>query len=308
MAAPRSSWKGHLKLSLVTAAVRLSPAITGSERISFNMLNKETGNRVKQQLIDAETGDVVERSDTIKGYEIRKGEYVEITPEDLEKVQVPTSHMIEIERFVDAEDVNELYLESPYYVVPDGNVADEAYLVIREAMQRAEKAAVARVTLSSREHPVLIKPCADKGLMLVTLRDRREVRQPAEYFSDVPDLKISEELVDVAQALIKRLEGPFDPSMFEDRYQSALRELVEAKAAGRKLPEHPAEDTSGKVINLMDALKRSLGQSGSTQAAAKPARATEKSATGKTASKSASKTPAKSATKKTASGGGRSRR
>ncbi|GIL38152.1 Ku protein [Roseiterribacter gracilis] len=301
MAAPsstRSSWKGHLKLSLVTAAVRLSPATTGGERISFNMLNKDTGNRVKQQLIDSETGDVVERSDTIKGYEIRKGEYVEITQEDLDKVQVPTSHMIEIERFVDAADVNEIYLESPYYVVPDGAVADEAYVVIREAMHRSGKAAVARVTLSSREHPVLIKPC-ENGLILTTLRDEREVRQAKDYFADVRDLDVSEELVDVAQALIKRLEGPFDPAMFEDRYQTALRELVDAKAAGRKLPEHAAATETGKVINLMDALKRSLGQSGgSAPAAAKPARAAAKSA-----GKAATKTPAKSAAKKTASGG-----
>ncbi|MDB5366077.1 MAG: Ku protein [Rhodospirillales bacterium] len=306
MAAPstRSSWKGHLKLSLVTAAVRLAPATTGGERISFNMLNKDTGNRIKQQLIDAETGDVVERADTIKGYEIRKGEYVEITPEDLDKVQVPTTHMIEIERFVDAGEVNEIYLESPYYVVPDGAVADEAYVVIREAMQRSGKAAVARVTLSSREHPVLIRPC-EKGLILTTLRDEREVRHAKDYFTEIPDLKVSEDLVDVAQTLIHRLEGPFDPAMFEDRYQAALRELVEAKAAGRKLPEHAAEAAPGKVINLMDALKRSLGQSGGAPASAKPARAAGKGAGAKSAAgKSAAKTPAK----KTASSGGGGRR
>jgi DNA end-binding protein Ku len=292
MAAPRTTWKGYLKLSLVTAAVRLAPAVSGSERISFNMLNKDTLHRVKQQLIDAETGDLVERSNTVKGYEIRKGEYVEITPEDLEKIDVPTTHMIEIERFVDADEVNEIYFESPYYVVPDGPAAYEAYVVIRTAMEHTGKAAVARVTLSSREHPVLLKPCG-KGFVLTTLHDEREVRHGAPYFEEVPDLNVSKDLLEVAEALIARLEGPFDPAMFEDRYQTALRDLVAAKAEGRQLPEH-VHAAPGKVIDLMDALKRSLGKSGGP-APSKPARAAKKAATAKTAAS------------KKAAGGGRRR-
>jgi DNA end-binding protein Ku len=278
--AKRTTWKGHLKLSLVTAPVRLAPATSAAERIHFHQLNAATGHRVKQKLVDSSSGKEVDRDDVVKGFEISKGHYVEISNEDLDKVDVPTAHMIDIERFVDAADVNEIYLDTPYYVVPDGKVAEEAYAVIRDAMAQAEKAAVARVTLSSREHPVLLKACGN-GLILTTLRDEREVRHGEDYFSDIPKKKSPKELLSVATDLIKRLEGPFDPDMFEDRYQTALRKLVKAKAAGKEIPEPKRELHGDNVIDLMDALKQSLGKGG----AAKKSAAKKTSARKKTAAK-----------------------
>ncbi len=199
-----------------------------------------------------------------------------MTPDELEKVDVPTAHMIEVERFVDAADVNEVYLDTPYYVVPDGSVADEAYAVIRDAMAQAEKVAIARVTLSSREHPVLLKPCGN-GMILTTLRDEREVRHGKDYFADVPKKKSPRDLLSVAADLIKRLEGPFDPGLFEDRYQTALRKLVKTKAAGKEIPEPKRAERGDNVIDLMDALKQSLGKRGAAKkAAAKKAPARKK--------------------------------
>ncbi|GIL38448.1 Ku protein [Roseiterribacter gracilis] len=274
-AAKRTTWKGHLKLSLVTAPVRLAPATTAAERIHFHQLNSATGNRVKQRLVDATTGKEVDRDDIVKGFEVSKGHYVEITNEELEKVDVPTAHMIDIERFVDASDVNEIYLDTPYYVVPDGNVAEEAYGVIRDAMAQTEKAAIARVTLSTREHPVLLKACGN-GLILTTLRDEREVRHGKDYFADIPKKKSSRELLSVATDLIKRLEGPFDPGLFEDRYQAALRKLVKTKSAGKEIPEPKHAVRGDNVIDLMDALKQSLGKGAAAKKATKKAPAKKK--------------------------------
>lgn len=280
----RTSWKGYLKLSLVTAAVRLAPATSAAERIHFHQLNGATGHRVKQQLVDATTGDVVERDEIVKGFEVSKGHYVEITAEDLEKVDVPTAHMIDIERFVDAAEVNEIYLDTPYYVIPDGEVADEAYAVIRDAMAEAGKAAIARVTLSTREHPVLLKPCGS-GLICTTLRDEREVRHGKDYFGDIPKRKSPKELLSVAGDLIKRLEGPFDPELFEDRYQTALRKLVKTKSAGKEIPE-PKRDVGGdNVIDLMEALKQSLGKGGGGTSKKTAAKKTGRKAAKKTAVK-----------------------
>jgi DNA end-binding protein Ku len=271
MAEARSTWKGYLKLSLVTAAVRLAPATTESGRIRFNQLNSKTGNRVKQQLVDAETGEEVPREDIVKGYEYAKGRYVEISDEELDAVRLETTHTIEIERFVDASEINEIYRGAPYYVMPDGKVADEAYVVIREAMERSKKAAIGRVTISTREHPVLIEPCG-KGLSLTTLRPEREVRQAKDYFEDIPDIEIVPDLMDMAQTLIKSRLGHFEPKNFVDRYQEALRELVEAKVQGVE-PAHEEEQRPAKVVSLMDALKKSLNAEGTSAPAAAKKRA-----------------------------------
>jgi DNA end-binding protein Ku len=265
MAEVRSSWKGRLKLSLVTAAVRLAPASSEASRIRFNQLNAKTGNRLKQLMVDAETGEEVARDDIIKGYEYAKGRYVEVTDDELDKVRLESTHTIDIERFVDAAEIKQVYRNTPYYVMPDGNVADEAYIVIREAMAKEGKAAIGRVTLSSREHPVLIEPCG-KGMALTTLRPEREVRQAKDFFDDIPDIEIEPDLMDMAETLIQKKFGHFEPKQFVDRYQEALRELVEAKVAGAE-PAQAEEERPAKVINLMDALKKSLSAEGGTAAA-----------------------------------------
>lgn len=297
MAEVRSTWKGHLKLSLVTAAVRLAPASSESSRIRFNQLNSKTGNRVKQQLVDSETGEEVPRDDIVKGYEYAKGRYVEITDEELEGVRLDTTHTIEIERFVDASEINEVYRNTPYYVMPDSKVADEAYIVIREAMERSKKAAIGRVTISTREHPVLIEPCG-KGISLTTLRPEREVRQAEDYFEDIPEIEIVPDLMDMAQTLIKSRLGHFEPKNFVDRYQEALRELVEAKVQGIE-PTQAEEERPAKVVSLMDALKKSLNADGvSAPAPAKKRAAREADA----------KSGQPKATAKKAASGGRPRR
>ncbi len=260
MAEARTTWKGYLKLSLVTAAVRLAPATSESSRIRFNQLNSKTGNRVKQQLVDAVTGEEVPKEDIVKGYEYAKGRYVQITDEELDSVRLDTTHTIAIDRFVDASEINEFYRNTPYFMIPDGNVADEAYTVIRDAMKVAGKVAIGRVTISTREYPALIEPCG-KGLALTTLRPEREVRHAKEYFEDIPDKEIEPDLMDMAQTLIKSRQGHFDPKAFVDRYQEGLRELVEAKSQGVE-PEHHDEERPAKVVSLMDALKKSLSADG----------------------------------------------
>jgi len=260
MAEARTTWKGYLKLSLVTAAVRLAPATSESSRIRFNQINSKTGNRVKQQLVDAVTGEEVPKEDIVKGYEYAKGRYVQIADEELDGVRLDTTHTIAIDRFVDASEINELYRNTPYFMMPDGNVADEAYTVIRDAMKAAGKVAIGRVTISTREHPALIEPCG-KGISLTTLRPEREVRHATEYFDAIPDKDIEPDLMEMAQTLIKGREGHFDPKAFVDRYQEGLRELVEAKAQGAE-PEHYDEERPAKVVSLMDALKKSLNADG----------------------------------------------
>jgi len=294
MAEARSTWKGRLKLSLVTAAVRLAPASSESSRIRFNQLNVKTGNRVKQQLIDAETGEEVPRDDIVKGYEYSKGRYIQVSDEELEEVRLESTHTIDIERFVDATEIQQIYRSTPYYVMPDGNVADEAYIVIREAMEKAGKAAIGRVTLSSREHPVLIEPCG-KGMSLTTLRPEREVKQAKDFFDDIPEIEIEPDLMDMAETLIQKKFGHFEPKHFIDRYQEALRELVEAKVEGVE-PAHAEEERPAKVINLMDALKKSLSAEGAAAPAPAKKRAEQPAAkSGPAKAPAAAKAPAKKA-------------
>jgi DNA end-binding protein Ku len=253
---PRASWNGFLRLSLVTCPVALVPATTEAKRIRLNQLNAETGNRIAQQLVDSKTGDVLDRDQIVKGYEYDRGRYVQLSDDELKDIQIESSKIIDLDRFVDRDKVDPLYLDTPYYVYPDGELAAETFHVIGEAMRHTNKVGLGRVTISSRERLVLVEPRGG-GLLMSTLRAGDEVR-PAE-FADKSKGEADPDMVAIAETIIERRAGAFEPSEFRDRYQDALRELVEAKTKGLATAPRAVEEPP-KVINLMEALKRSLAQ------------------------------------------------
>ena len=253
--APRSTWKGHLKLSLVSCPVRVFNAVSGSEKVAFNLLHKDTHNRVQMKPHDPELG-AVERSDLVKGYQYEKDRYVVFTEEDFDKVQIESSKAIVIEKFVDAEKVDPIYFDSPYYVAPDGAVAEETFRVIQQAMRKESKVALSRVVLSNRERLIALM-CRDKGFLMMTLRSANEVRAAEDYFTDIKDEEPEPEMLELAERLMEQKSGEFDPSEFRDRYQEVVIEMVKAKVKGQE-PVLAKAPERGKVINLMDALKRSL--------------------------------------------------
>ena len=277
--APRASWKGYIKLSLVSCPVRLYPAVSANEKIRFNQLHKDTHNRINMKPVDPELG-LVERSDLVRGYEYEDKKYIIIDDEDLEAVRIESNHTLNIEAFVDESEVDVIYQDSPYYLAPDGAMAEETFAVLRDAMRAAGKVAIARLVMSSRERVVTIG-ARDKGMFVTTLRDPREVRSTSAYFDEIPDIKTDPEMLQLAEKLIEQKVTHFDPKAYEDRYETALMAMIKEKLKGHK-PIIAAAPERGNVINLMDALKASLGQ-------AKPA-APSKS---KTAEPAAAKKPAK---------------
>ena len=294
--APRASWKGYIKLSLVSCPVRLYPATSSNERISFNQLHKKTHNRINMKPVDPELG-MVERSDLVKGYQYEDDQYVIIEDSDLEAVRIEANHTLNIEAFVDASEVDAIYQDTPYYLAPDGPMAEETFIVLREAMRQENKLAIARLVMSNRERVVTIG-ARGKGMMVSTLRMANEVRAAAAYFDDIPDAKPDAEMLQMAQRLIEQKVTEFDIRAYEDRYEVALREMIKEKLKGHK-PVVAAAPERGNVINLMDALKASLGQgkppaeSKPKKAAASKPAATKSSAKGKSAA--SGKAPAKSA-------------
>jgi DNA end-binding protein Ku len=254
--APRAYWKGYLKLSLVSCPVALFPASSEREKISFHQINKKTGNRIKYRKMDAETGDEVESSDIVKGYEVGKGEYIEIEPEELEAIAIESKRTIEIDEFVPKKEIDELYLNSPYYIVPDGEVGQQAFAVIREAIRREGMVALARVVFTSREHVIALEP-RGKGLLGMTLRYPYEVRKEDEYFDDIEDEKIPKDMMELASHIVETESGHFKPGEFEDHYEDALKELLKKKQSGEKI-EAPRAREPAKVISLIDALRRSV--------------------------------------------------
>jgi DNA end-binding protein Ku len=254
--AARANWKGYLKLSLVSCAVALYPATSSSSRVRFNTLNKATGNRVKQQYVDPDTGETVDAEDRVKGYEIAKNAYVIVEDDELEAIRIESTHTIAIESFVPVEQVDKRYLEAPYYIAPEDKVAQEAFAVIRDAMKARGKAGVGRVVISRRERMVLLEPLG-KGIMATVLRYPYEVRDEDAYFEDIPDLKLPGEMLDLAAHIIEQKSADFEPAAFEDRYENALVELLKSKEAGKPIvaPEAPRPTN---VVNLMDALRKSI--------------------------------------------------
>ena len=255
--APRASWKGYIKLSLVSCPVRLYPATSGSERIAFNQLHKDTHNRINMKPVDPELG-LVERSDLVKGYEYEDKQYIIIEDSDLEAVRIESNHTLNIEAFVDEKDVDVIYQDAPYYLAPDGAMAEETFGVLREAMRASGKLAIARLVMTNRERVVTIG-ARENGMFVTTLRNPNEVRATAEYFAGIPQTKPDPEMLQLAEKLIEQKVQKFDPKMYEDRYEAALMEMIREKLKGHK-PIIAAAPERGNVINLMDALKASLGQ------------------------------------------------
>src|SRR4030081_3527180 len=254
--APRAYWKGYLKLSLVSCPIALFPATSEREKVSFHQLNKTTGHRIKYRKVDADTGDQVESADIIKGYEVGKGEYLELDPEELEAIAIESKRTIKMDEFVPRKEIDELYLNSPYYIVPDGEVGQQAFAVIREAIRQEGMVAIGRVVFTSREHIIALE-ARDKGLLGVTLRYPYEVRKEQEYFDAIPDEKIPKDMLELATHIVESKAGHFDPERFEDQYEDALKELLKKKQSGQKI-EAPREREPSKVVNLMDALRRSV--------------------------------------------------
>jgi len=290
--ATRPTWQGYLRLSLVSCPVALYTATSSTGDVRFNMLHASTHNRIKMVPTDPETGPV-DRSEIVKGYEIEKGRYVVVTDEEVKNVRLETTRTLDIERFVDEGDIDRLYWNDPYFLVPDGDMAVEAFTVIREAMTRAGQVALGRLVMHQRERLMALEP-RGRGIVAYSLRTNREVKNPAELFDHIPDLKPNDQMVDIATRIIEQQEGPFDPSQFNDRYEDALRALIKEKEKGATVTA-PAEPKEAEVIDLMEALRRSLGQTGGDRrkpAAKAPGRSTSGSPPKSGAKKPAPKKPA----------------
>lgn len=253
--APRPNWKGFLKLSLVSCAVALYPATTTNQRIRFNIINRKTGNRIRNEVVDTETGKPVDQEDRVKGYQFEKGQYVLVEEDELDNVALESTHTIDIEEFVPMSDVDRIYLDESYYLVPQDDVAQEAFAVIREAMRKEELAGLARVVIYRREHLLLLRP-RGKGLLATALRYKNEVRDEKDYFDDIENIKVPADMLKLAIHILDTKKGHFNPDKFEDRYENALQDLIKAKRAG-KAPPVVSEPRPSNVINLMDALRRS---------------------------------------------------
>jgi DNA end-binding protein Ku len=255
--AVRAYWKGSLKLSLVSCPVLLYPASTSVDKTRFHMINRETGNRLKQQMVDSETGDVVEADQKGRGYELKKGEYIEVEKQELEAVQIESNHTIDIDSFVPKDEIDKRYLNHPYYIAPDGKAGVDAFAVIRDALKDQDRVALARIVLTNREHVIAIEPLG-KGLLGTTLRYPYELRNEDEYFDNIKTPKISKDMIELASHILDTKAAHFDPSKFKDEYESALKTLVRRKAAGMPVRIEQHAEKPGNVISLMDALKQSL--------------------------------------------------
>ena len=258
----RAYWKGYLKLSLVTCPVALYPASSKSEKTRFHQINKKTGHRLRQQMVDEETGRVVDKDNKGRGYELSKGNYVEIEPEELEAIEFENTHIIEIDKFVPDDEIDKRYYERPYYIVPDGKSGEEAFNVIRDAMKDKGRVALAGIIFANRQHILAIEPW-DRGMLGTTLRFDYEVRDEKEFFKGIANHRVPKEMVSLAAHILDTKAGHFDPGKFKDEYELALRTLVKRKAAGKPIeaPEEKAE--SSNVIDLMQALRQSLKGNGS---------------------------------------------
>jgi DNA end-binding protein Ku len=259
--APRSNWKGYLKLSLVSASIAIYPATSASEKVSFNRLNRKTGNRVKLQNIDAVTEEVVEREDMVKGYAVGKDQYVTVEDDELAEIAIESSHTVEIEKFVPKVSIDDRYRDTPYYLAPEDKVGQEAFAVIRDAMKKKKMVGIARVVMARRERIMMLEPFG-KGIMGTTLLYPYELRSDEAVFEEIPDMKLPDQMVGLAEDIIDRMTGEFEPDKFEDRYEQAMIELIRSKQAGLPAPKEKPAARPANVVNLMDALRRSVESEG----------------------------------------------
>ncbi len=276
--APRANWKGFLRLSLVTCPVALYPATSESEKISFNQLNRQTGHRIKYLKVDADTGEEVSNEDIVKGYELDKDQYIEVSKEELEEIALESTRTIEIDEFVDKADIDPRYLIRPYYLRPDGKVGHDAFAVIRETIREMNKVAIGRVVLTNREHIIALEPL-DKGLVGTLLRYPYEVRSEQEYFDEIQNVKVTKDMLDLAKHIVNQKAGSFDPEKFEDHYEAALIDLINQKRAGKPITPK-SKPAATNVVDLMEALRRSAGREAAPAKAAKPAKKPRKASSG----------------------------
>jgi DNA end-binding protein Ku len=265
--APRANWKGFLRLSLVTCPVALYPATSESEKISFNQLNRKTGHRIKYLKVDADSGEEVANEDIVKGYALDKETFIEVSKEELENVALESTRTIDIDEFVDRDQIDPRYLIRPYYLRPDGKVGHDAFAVIRETIREMDKVAIGRVVLTNREHIIALEPLG-KGLVGTLLRYPYEVRSQDEYFDEIQDMKITKDMLDLARHIVNQKSGQFEPAKFEDQYETALVELINQKRAGKPITPK-SRPAASNVVDLMEALRRSVG--GETKASASKA-------------------------------------
>ena len=267
--APRANWKGFLRLSLVTCPVALFPATSDTEKVSFNQINRKTGHRIKYMKVDADTGEEVGNEDIVKGYKVDTDTYIEVSKEELDDIALESTHTIEIDEFVPKTEIDNRYLIRPYYLVPDGKVGHDAFAVIRETIREMNKVAIGRVVLTNREHIIALEPL-DKGLMGTLLRYPYEVRSEEEYFDEIQDVKVTKDMLDLARHIVNQKAGNFEPEKFEDHYETALVDLINSKRAGK--PITPKERPRGEnVVDLMEALRRSVGGAAAEKAPKKSA-------------------------------------
>ena len=271
--APRPYWKGYLKLSLVSCPIAMYPASSRSERIGLHQINKKTGNRLRQQMVDEQTGDVVEKEDKGRGYEVSRDQYIPLEDDEIDHISLESTHTIDIESFVPRAEIDERYMDSPYYLAPTDEVGQEAFVVIREAMREKKMVGLARVVMYRRERLLMLEPF-DKGLLATALRYGYEVRDAAPYFEDIPDIDLPKEMRQLAAHILETKAGHFDAKAFEDRYENALIDLLKTKQAGLPLPKEAPKKPTARVINLMDALRKSVAsEKGAAKAPAKRAAA-----------------------------------
>ena len=275
----RPSWQGYLKLSLVTCPVALYTATNAGGDVHFNLINPATNNRIKMTTIDPDTGPI-ERSALVKGYEVSKGEYILLTDEEIKSVKLESTKTIDIERFVAGDQIDRLYWDNPYYLAPDGKLAQEAFGVIRTAMEKSGQIALGRIVMATRERILALEP-RGKGILAYTIRSDAEVRKPDEIFAGISNVPADAGMIAIAEKIIEQQEGPFDPSQFVDRYEAALKALIEEKEKGH-VPAAIAEPETTNVIDLMAALQASLrGKAKTSVPAAKPSAAKAKPAQAK---------------------------